>query len=208
MLYPARWKKITVDQSKVLKNWLFRFFGATRYNCSQSPSEYVSAMLQSLGLHIVQMIVVQKVIEDRYKTFLRTTSEYKAFSRDIILSSNMAASIAIEINIHFNMQASFYIIVHNSFSMNFSIRGSSAWWSRACTWCVWLPWISRSVCAIRRPCWRTAWRQWKVLYCEERGMHTWEMHDMGNSSISRLPCYWQHTVFSRHEWISHAIQQN
>ena len=29
------------------------------------------------------------------------------------------------------MQASFYIIVHNSFSMNFSIRGSSAWWSRA-----------------------------------------------------------------------------
>ena len=28
------------------------------------------------------------------------------------------------------MQASFYIIVHNNFSMNFSIRGSSAWWSR------------------------------------------------------------------------------
>ena len=31
MLYPARWKKITVDQSKVLKIRLFRFFGATRY---------------------------------------------------------------------------------------------------------------------------------------------------------------------------------
>ena len=29
------------------------------------------------------------------------------------------------------MQASFYIIVHNGFTMNFSIRGSSAWWSRA-----------------------------------------------------------------------------
>ena len=28
------------------------------------------------------------------------------------------------------MQASFYIIVRNSFSMNFSIRGSSAWWWR------------------------------------------------------------------------------
>ena len=27
MLYAARWKKITVDQSKVLKNQLFRFFG-------------------------------------------------------------------------------------------------------------------------------------------------------------------------------------
>ena len=36
MLYPARWKKITVDQSKVLKNrlyWLFRFYWATRYSC-------------------------------------------------------------------------------------------------------------------------------------------------------------------------------
>ena len=29
------------------------------------------------------------------------------------------------------MQASFYIIVRNGFFMNFSIRGSSAWWSRA-----------------------------------------------------------------------------
>ena len=29
------------------------------------------------------------------------------------------------------MQASFYIIVRNGCSMNFSIRGSSAWWSRA-----------------------------------------------------------------------------
>ena len=26
MLYSARWKRITVDQSKVLKNWLFPFF--------------------------------------------------------------------------------------------------------------------------------------------------------------------------------------
>ena len=30
------------------------------------------------------------------------------------------------------MQASFYIIVHNSIFMNFSIRGLSAWWSHAC----------------------------------------------------------------------------
>ena len=29
------------------------------------------------------------------------------------------------------MQASFCVIVRNSFSMNFSIRGSSAWWTRA-----------------------------------------------------------------------------
>ena len=32
---------------------------------------------------------------------------------------------------------------------------------RGRAWCAWLPWISRSVCAIRRPCCRTAWRQWK-----------------------------------------------
>ena len=32
---------------------------------------------------------------------------------------------------------------------------------RVRAWCAWLPWIFRSVCAIRRPCWRTAWRQWK-----------------------------------------------
>ena len=34
MLYPARWKNVTVDQSKVLKNQLnqlFRFYWATRY---------------------------------------------------------------------------------------------------------------------------------------------------------------------------------
>ena len=35
MFYPARWKKITVDQSKVLQNRLFRFFWATRYNWGQ-----------------------------------------------------------------------------------------------------------------------------------------------------------------------------
>ena len=29
------------------------------------------------------------------------------------------------------IQASFYIIVRNGFAMNFSIRGSSAWWSHA-----------------------------------------------------------------------------
>ena len=44
MLYPARWKKITVDQSKVLKNWLYRLFrfgGATRYSVKiKYHSEY------------------------------------------------------------------------------------------------------------------------------------------------------------------------
>ena len=35
MLYPARWKKITVDQSKVLKIDCSGFFGATRYRSRQ-----------------------------------------------------------------------------------------------------------------------------------------------------------------------------
>ena len=42
MLYPARWKKITVDQSKVLKNWvyrLFRFLWATRYRSVHGASQ-------------------------------------------------------------------------------------------------------------------------------------------------------------------------
>ena len=55
------------------------------------------------------------------------------------------------------MQASFYIIVHNVFSANFSICGSSAWWSRASMVRV----TSLDIQVIRRPCWRTAWRQWK-----------------------------------------------
>ena len=56
------------------------------------------------------------------------TLNYRAFSRDITLSSSMAASMATAINIH--LCTSFYIIVHNGFSINFSIHGSSAWWSR------------------------------------------------------------------------------
>ena len=53
---------------------------------------------------------------------------HRVFSRDIILSPNMAASIAT--NQYSFMQASFNIIVCNGFSMNFSICGSSSWWSR------------------------------------------------------------------------------
>ena len=48
-----------------------------------------------------------------------------------MLSSNMAAFIAMEIKYSF-MQASFYIIERNDFSMYFSIRDSTTWWSLAC----------------------------------------------------------------------------
>ena len=55
---------------------------------------------------------------------------YRVFSCDVMLSSNMAASLATEINIHF-VHAFLYIIVRNVFSMNLSILGSSAWYLRA-----------------------------------------------------------------------------
>ena len=66
------------------------------------------------------------------------------------------------------MQASVNIIVCNGFIHELL----HLWFNHmiACTHGVRLPWISRSVCTIRRPCWRTAWRQWKrsiQLYTEK-----------------------------------------
>ena len=49
----------------------------------------------------------------------------RAFSLDVMLSSNMAASIVLNRNQYSFMQASFYTIVRNGLSMNFSIHGSS-----------------------------------------------------------------------------------
>ena len=48
MLYPARWKKITVDQSKVLKNLLFRYFWATRYSVSALLGAKISQVLDKI----------------------------------------------------------------------------------------------------------------------------------------------------------------
>ena len=47
-----------------------------------------------------------------------------------MLSSNMAAST--QRQSYSFMQASFYIIVRNGFSMNFSIHGWSTWWLSMC----------------------------------------------------------------------------
>ena len=49
MLYPARWKKITVDQSKSWKNrlyWLFRFFGGHPVYGIEFPS-YIPNLKQA-----------------------------------------------------------------------------------------------------------------------------------------------------------------
>ena len=60
MLYPARCKRITVDQSKVLKNRLFRFVGATRYSYANTrgilnvdnPTNFASATIPTMGITI------------------------------------------------------------------------------------------------------------------------------------------------------------
>ena len=72
-----------------------------------------------------------------------------------MLSSNMAASTATEIKSF--MKASFYIIVHNGFSMNFSIRGSSARWSRVRMTALDIQVSLRNPTAMLE----TAWRLWK-----------------------------------------------
>ena len=54
MLCPARWKRITVGQSKVLKNRLFRFRGATRYIILIFKSEVALGIWYSMnnGLYL------------------------------------------------------------------------------------------------------------------------------------------------------------
>ena len=61
------------------------------------------------------------------------------------------------------MQASFYIVVRNGFSMNFSICGSSAWWSRTCMVRVTALDIQVNL-RNPTPCWRTTWHQRKAIY--------------------------------------------
>ena len=70
----------------------------------------------------------------------------------------MAASIATEINIHSCKHLfTLLCLTVSPWTSPFVVKVHD---DRVSTWCVWLPWISRSVCTIRRPCWRTAWRQW------------------------------------------------
>ena len=56
MLYPARWKKITVDQSKVLKNRLFRFFGATRYSMKNIPNQPCMRISKMIIVYISDLL--------------------------------------------------------------------------------------------------------------------------------------------------------
>ena len=85
----------------------------------------------------------------------------RAFSHDIILSSNMAASIATEVN-NIHLCKHLFTLLCRTVSP-FVVQAHD---DRMLAWCVWLPWISRSVCTIRWPCWKTVWRQWKhSIYC-------------------------------------------
>ena len=93
----------------------------------------------------------------RFAVFLRKPSDKqsRAFSCDVMLSSNMATSIATEINIHLSMHLfTLLCVMVSPWTFPFVVQAHD---DRLHAWCTWLPWISRSVCAIRRPCWRTAW---------------------------------------------------
>ena len=71
----------------------------------------------------------------------------------------MAASIATKINIHLCRRLFTLLCVTVSpWTSPFLVQAQD---DRARTWCAWLPWISRWACTIWRPCWKTAWRQWK-----------------------------------------------
>ena len=64
---------------------------------------------------------------------------------------------------------------------------------RMLAWCVWLPWISRSVCAIRRPCWRTVWHKWKrsiLFMCVSRSWFVSFLITITVNNIPRLSCSW------------------
>ena len=59
MLYPARWKKITVDQSKVPENWLyrlFRFLWATRYRFAYRLSKIVGLYVHWSGRNLYNFV--------------------------------------------------------------------------------------------------------------------------------------------------------
>ena len=88
--------------------------------------------------------------------------ENRAFSRDVMLSSNVATYIAMKINIH--LCKHLFTLLCVTVSPWISPLVVEAHGDRVRAWCAWLPWISRSVCVIWRPCWKTAWCQWKTLY--------------------------------------------
>ena len=67
---------------------------------------------------------------------------YRAFSCDVMLSSNMAASIATAINIHLCKHLFTLLCVTVSpWISPFVVQVHD---DRVCAWCAWLPWIIRS----------------------------------------------------------------
>ena len=109
-----------------------------------------------------------------------------------MLASNRAASIAMAINIHLWMQAIFYISVHKGFSINFSIRGSSSWWSRARMVRVTALDIQVNL-REPTPCWRAAWLSVNALWSgfNRQANTAWCPRqvrcDRSNCQIVRLP---------------------
>ena len=105
--------------------------------------------------------IVQNQVEIFSQRYHLLSISYRAFSCNVMLSSNMAASTATEIAIHLCKHLFTLLCVTVSpWTSPFVVQAHD---DHVCAWCAWLPWISRSVRVIRRPCRRTVGRQWKCF---------------------------------------------
>ena len=93
-----------------------------------------------------------------------------------MLFSNMAASIATDINIHLRKHLSTLLCVTASpWTSPFVVQAHG---DRARAWCAWLPWISRSVCAILR--------------------YVGGQHDISENALLMEPCHKKIYIFLLH----------
>ena len=124
----------------------------------RTESQWLSSDLSSFSVSKSHTFK-QKQTHSTYRLMFDPNQEYmyRAFSCDVMLSSNMAASLATAINIHlWKYLFTLLWVIVSPWTPPFVVHDE-----RVRTKCAWLPWISRSVCAIWWPCWRTAWCQWK-----------------------------------------------
>ena len=89
MLYPARWKKITVDHSKVLKNRLYRLFRflwgtRCRYNENSFLGGIVHSPLFLLHFFAARLLMPWLVVTPSCKSPSRNLSHVRQISRNRI----------------------------------------------------------------------------------------------------------------------------
>ena len=126
MLYPARWRKITVDQSKVLKNQLyrlFRFWGATWYNNRKSQvlkSSQIVLQSATYEIHVTKWSQTWTISTGHFTTILQQgTWVLPAYQcKSILIVATAIASIAF----HFHTESASKCRSGTSVSRNFHLR--------------------------------------------------------------------------------------